>query len=103
MRGVRIRGDGVEFRDVVALGIPRLKRYKWAQIDRILLDGQRTIVLELWDGTQAVLPDVYDRRKLGTALEKLGHARAIPVRGGSGLDELPDDADGTETDADGTV
>jgi hypothetical protein len=93
MRGVRIRGDGLEFRDVVALGVPRLRRYKWAQIDRILLDGKRTIVLDLWDGTQAFLPEVNDREKLENALEKVGHARAIPVRGGVGLDELPDEAE----------
>jgi hypothetical protein len=93
MRGVRIKGDGLDFRDVVSLGIPRLRRYKWAQIDRILLDGPRTIVLELWDGTQAYLPEVNDRDKLATALEMVGHARAIPVRGGVGLDELPDEAE----------
>jgi hypothetical protein len=93
MRGVRIKGDGLDFRDVVSLGIPRLRRYKWAQIDRILLDGPRTIVLELWDGTQAYLPEVNDRDKLASALEMVGHARAIPVRGGAGLDELPDEAE----------
>src|SRR6478735_3856975 len=27
MRGVRIRGDGVEYRDIVSLGIPRLRRF----------------------------------------------------------------------------
>src|SRR5207344_2226355 len=31
MRGVRIRGDGVEYRDIVSLGIPRVRRFKWAQ------------------------------------------------------------------------
>ena len=30
---------------------------------------------------------------LSAALEKVAHARAIPVRGGSGLDELPDSAE----------
>jgi hypothetical protein len=93
MRGVRIKGDGLDFRDVVSLGLPRLRRYKWAQIDRILLDGPRTIVLELWDGTQAYLPEVNDRDKLASALEMVGHARAIPVRGGTGLDELPDEVE----------
>jgi hypothetical protein len=92
MRGVRIKGDGLDFRDVVSLGIPRLRRFKWAQIDRIVLD-QRSIVLELWDGTQAYLPEVNERDKLATALEMVGHARAIPVRGGTGLDELPDEVD----------
>jgi hypothetical protein len=90
MRGVRIRGDGLEFRDVVTLGIPRLRRYRWAQIDRILLDVPSGVVLELWDGSRAYMPEVNDRVSLSAALEKVGHARAIPVRGGSGLDELPD-------------
>jgi hypothetical protein len=96
MRGVRIRPDGLEFREVVSLGIPRLRRYKWAQIDRILLDSPSAIVIELWDGTHAYLPDVNDREQLGAALEKVALARAIPVRGGGGLDELPD-----ETERDG--
>lgn len=90
MRGVRIRGDGLEFRDVVTLGIPRLRRYRWAQIDRILLDGSSGVVLELWDGSRAYMPEVNDRASLSAALEKVAHARAIPVRGGAGLDELPD-------------
>lgn len=93
MRGVRIRGDGLEFRDVVTLGIPRLRRYRWAQIDRILLDVASGIVLELWDGSRAYMPEVSDRASLAAALEKVAHARAIPVRGGSGLDELPDSAE----------
>lgn len=90
MRGVRIRGDGLEFREVMPLGLPRMRRYKWAQIDRVLLDVPSSIVLELWDGTRAYLPVVNDRVSLSAALEKVGHARAIPVRGGTGLDELPD-------------
>jgi hypothetical protein len=93
MRGVRIRGDGLEFRDVIALGMPRLRRFKWAQIDRIVLDAPRTIALELWDGTRADLPEVGDRQRLAAALEKVAHARAIPVRGGVGLDELPEDGE----------
>jgi len=93
MRGVRIRGDGLEFRDVIALGVPRLRRFKWAQIDRIVLDAPRSIVLELWDGTRADLPEVGDRARLAAALEKVAHARAIPVRGGVGLDELPEEGE----------
>jgi hypothetical protein len=90
MRGVRIRGDGVEYRDVVSLGIPRLRRFKWAQIDRVILDAPRSVALDLWDGTRAFLPEVSDRSSLAATLEKVAHARAIPVRGGHGLDELPD-------------
>jgi len=102
MRGVRIRSDGLEFRDVVSLGIPRLRRYKWAQIDRILLDSPSAIVIELWDGTHAYLPEVSDRDQLGSALEKVALARAIPVRGGGGLDELPDSTEVPDSTADET-
>ena len=98
MRGVRIRGDGVEYRDIVSLGIPRLKRFKWAQIDRVILDQPRSVALDLWDGTRAFLPAVSDRLSLAATLEKVAHARAIPVRGGNGLDELPDSAEFADED-----
>ncbi|GMV15320.1 MAG: hypothetical protein HS104_29545 [Polyangiaceae bacterium] len=89
MRGVRIRPDGIEYRDVL-LGWPRIRRYRWPQIDRIILDQPRSIVLDLWDGTHALLPEVGDRAGLSMALEKVAHARAIPVRGGKGVDEIPE-------------
>ncbi len=93
MRGVRVRGDGVEYRDVVSLGIPRLRRFKWAQIDRVILDAPRSVALDLWDGTRAFLPRVSDRLSLSATLEKVAYARAIPVRGGHGLDELPESSE----------
>lgn len=96
MRGVRIRGEGLEFRDVVSLGLPKIKRYRWAQIDRIILDLPQTVALDLWDGTRAFLPIVEDRSGLAAALEKVGAARAIPVRGGAGLDDIPEEGDFVE-------
>jgi hypothetical protein len=90
MRGVRIRGDGVEYRDVIAWGWPRLRRFKWAQIDRVILDAPSAVALDLWDGTRALLPEVSDREALSRTLEKVALARAIPVRGGGMLDDLPD-------------
>lgn len=90
MRGVRIRGDGLEYREVLALGWPRVRRYKWAQIDRIILDSPGAIGLDLWDGTRAFLPLVSDRERLCATLEKVAAARAIPIRGGAGLDEIPE-------------
>jgi hypothetical protein len=90
MRGVRIRGDGVEYRDMVTIGIPRVKRLRWAQMDCIVLDLPQTIAIDLWDGTRAYLPVVSDRALLSATLEKVAAARAIPVRGGAGLDEIPE-------------
>lgn len=89
MRGVRIRGDAVEYRDVASLGWPKVRRYKWAQIDRIVFEDQ-VIALDLWDGTRAFLPVVSDLRGLSSVLETVAAARAIPVKGGAGLDEIPE-------------
>jgi hypothetical protein len=90
MRGVRIHGDGLEYRDVVSFFIPKRRRYRWAQIDRISLDEPNSIGLDLWDGTHVFLPPVSDHAALAATLEKVGAARAIPVRGGKGLDDIPE-------------
>ncbi|HEY1534737.1 MAG TPA: hypothetical protein VGF76_11980 [Polyangiaceae bacterium] len=97
MRGVRVRADGVDYRDTT-LGWPRARRFKWAQIDRIVLDLPY-IALDLWDGTRSFLPAVEDRAALAIVLEKVGHARAIPVRGGVGLDEIPEEGEFDEEEA----
>lgn len=92
MRGVRIRPDGVEARDVTAL-VPKLKRYRWPQIEQIVLDGASQVSLDLWDGRRAYLPDVSDRDGLTMALERVARARAIPVRGARfDVDELEDES-----------
>jgi hypothetical protein len=90
MRGVRVRADGLEYRDVISLGWPRVRRYRWPQIDCIVLDQPRMIAIDLWDGSRAFLPEVADREGLASVLEKVAAARAIPVRGGIGLDEIPE-------------
>ncbi len=99
MRGVRLLSDGVEYRDVGALGMPKVKRYRWAQIDRIVLDLPQCVALDVWDGSRVFLPVIADREGLSAALETLAAARAIPVRGGVGLDELPEPSDLAEETA----
>jgi hypothetical protein len=93
MRGVRVRGDGVEYRDVVSLLIPKLRRLRWAQMDRIHLMKAGLITIDLWDGTRAILPKVQEHDLLARTLEQVAHARAIPLEGGIGLDEMPDEED----------
>jgi hypothetical protein len=90
MRGVRVYGDGVESREVHSLIVPRVRRYIWTQLERIVLDQPTRIALDLWDGSRAFLPRVRDREALETMLEQVAAARAIPTLGGRGLDELPD-------------
>jgi hypothetical protein len=93
MRGVRVRGDGVEYRDLVSMVWPKVRRYKWAQIDRVTIDDAGFIVLDLWNGDSALLPPVMNSSKLASTLEKVAMARAIPVKGGRGVDEIPEPGD----------
>ncbi len=93
MRGVRIHGDAVEYRDVISNLWPRVRRYKWAQIDQITFEPSGSISLDLWDGTRQFLPAVGDRDGLAQALERVALARAIPLRGGRGFDDYPESAD----------
>jgi hypothetical protein len=97
MRGVRIRGDGIEYRDVVALAWPKRRRFRWPQVDCMIFDIPGEIAFDLWDGSRAFLPKVGDREGLIASLETVAAARAIPVRGGLGLDDIPD-ADELEED-----
>ncbi len=90
MRGVRVRGDGLDYRDLVSWTWPKVRRFRWPQVDGILLDRQDVIALDLWDGSRVYLPEVADRDGLAALLEKVAAARAIPVRGGKGLDEIPE-------------
>jgi hypothetical protein len=90
MRGVRVFGDGIEARDIDYLVVPRVRRYRWPQIERILLDLESTVGLDLWDGSRALLPPVGELTKLLATLEHVALARAIPVRGGGRLDEVPE-------------
>jgi hypothetical protein len=99
MRGVVIHPDGLELRELLPLGWPRVRRYHWSQIDRVFVPAaiasvasdreHRSIRLDLWDGTRTFLPRVRNEEELGVMLERVALARAIPLEGGSGiLDDL---------------
>lgn len=97
MRGVRICTDGVEAREIVNLFLPRVRKYTWPQLECIVLDEEYSIAVDLWDGRREYLPRVNNREKLQAMLERVAAARAIPVRGGAGLDEWvePEEGEGT--------
>ncbi len=99
MRGVIIHPDGLELRELLPLGWPRVRRYHWSQIDKVFVPAsasgpatpsdQRSIRLDLWDGSHTFLPRVRKEDQLGVLLERVALARAIPLEGGSGiLDDL---------------
>lgn len=98
MRGVRIYPDGVEARDVLNMVVPKLRRYRWPQIEAIVLDQRTSIALDLWDGSRVFLPTVSDAAGLVAALQTVAEARAIPVQGAPATDEVIEDEEGDPAD-----
>jgi hypothetical protein len=90
MRGVVVHPEGLEARDVLGVGWPRVRRLAWPQIDKIVLDAGQTIAVDLWDGRREWLPKVGERDELAAVLERVAIARAIPVSGGTGLLDAPE-------------
>ncbi len=78
MRGVIVTNEGIDTREVLLFGVPRLKRWAWPQIDRLVLDDHG-VMLELWDGQYERLPDVADPKALADLLEQIATARSIQV------------------------
>jgi hypothetical protein len=79
MRGVIVHSDGLEARYSIALGlVPRVRRWAWPQIDRIVVD-ERRVMLELWDSTYEHLPAVAEPARLREMLERICASRKIPV------------------------
>jgi hypothetical protein len=95
MRGVVVHPDGIELRELLGLGWPRVRRLHWSQIDRVVVPAManlpatappsKGIRLDLWDGTHTFLPHVARSGELGQVLERVALARAIPLEGGTGL------------------
>jgi len=91
LRGVVLHPDGIDVRELLSLGWPRVRRFHWSQIDRLSVPPAqgtapvKTIRLDLWDGSRTWLPDVARASELGILLERVALARAIPIEGGTGL------------------
>lgn len=78
MRGVVVSGDGVEARDLLLMGVPRVRKWTWSQIDRLVLDDDG-VLLELWNGTYERLPRVAKGRELADVLERFAASRGRTV------------------------
>lgn len=105
MSGVIVHPDGIETREVLPMGVPRIKKLAWAQIDRVAIPATpsgvarasvqttpsklKKIRLDLWDGSHQFLPEVAKLPDLALMIERVALARAIPIEGGTGMvDEL---------------
>ncbi len=118
LAGVVVRPDGIEMREILPFGMPRIRRLAWAQIDRVaipranpaapegprdpLTKGFKKIRLDLWNGHHAFLPDVAKQLDLALIIERVALARAIPIEGGTGLvDDLGSPFGDEDADDDG--
>ena len=77
LRGVIVTRDAIEARFLIA-GFPKVKRWTWAQIDRVVVD-EEAVMLELWDGTYERLPKVRDGKKLADMVAGIATARGRAV------------------------
>ncbi len=78
MRGLIVRADGVEARYLLALGFPRICRWTWAQVERVIVDDE-SVMFEMWNGEYERLPEVHDTHRLADLLERIAAGRKIRV------------------------
>ena len=78
MRGVVITKDGIEARYLLPMGVPRVKRWQWAQVHRMVMDG-RGIMLELWDSSYERLPSVGETARLMGVLNHAATKHGIVI------------------------
>ena len=78
MRGVLVSEEWIEARYLLPLGIPKARRWGWAQVLRVVVDDTR-IALELWDGSFEKLPQVARGRDLVQLVLRHAHRRRIDV------------------------
>lgn len=77
LRGVIVTRDSVETR-TLSMGFPRVRRFRWPQIDRVLVD-ERDVIFELWDGSYERLPRVRDAEKLVDLIGRVAIGRGRSV------------------------
>lgn len=77
LRGVIVTRDGVETR-TLNFGFPRVRRFRWAQIDRVVLDKDE-VLFELWNGTYERLPPVNDGEKMVDLIARIATGRGRQI------------------------
>jgi hypothetical protein len=78
LRGVVVTRDAIEARYLLAFGFPRVAKWSWAQVDRLVMDDE-DVLLELWDGTYERLPRVKENKKLIELLHRVALARGRQI------------------------
>lgn len=83
LRGVIVTGEAIESRDIRLGGMPSVKRWSWAQVDRVVIDDDDHVMLELWNGSYDKLPRVQRATELAELIARVATAR------GRGVTRLP--------------
>jgi hypothetical protein len=78
MRGVLVSDDWIEARYLLALGIPRARRWGWPQVLRLIVDGPH-VAFEFWDGSYERLPRVAKSAELVALLIQHADRHRIDV------------------------
>ncbi|MBX3230552.1 MAG: hypothetical protein KIT84_02505 [Labilithrix sp.] len=79
LRGVIVTSEGVETR-TLSMGFPRVRRYRWAQIDRVILHKEaESVAFELWNGEYERLPKVARADEMVSLLERVAIGRGREV------------------------
>jgi hypothetical protein len=76
MRGVIVKPDGIEARYLLPMGIPKIRRWAWSQIERMVVDDTQ-VMFELWNGQYERLPAVAEPKKLSELLEHIAATRNL--------------------------
>ena len=79
MRGVIVQRDGLEARYILPLGVPRVRRWAWVQVHRMILDTKDGVILELWSGQYEKLPHVARPQELLAVLGQKATQHGIIV------------------------
>jgi hypothetical protein len=78
MRGVIVTAQGIEARYLLALGVPRIVRWTWTQMDRFVLDD-RKVLIEMWNGTSELLPPVAQHSEMCKLIESIARGKKKDV------------------------
>lgn len=78
LRGVIVTAEAIETRDIRFGGMPSVKRWSWAQVDRVVVDDEQ-VMLELWNGSYDKLPRVHRGRDLAELIARIATARGRGV------------------------
>ena len=78
MRGVIVHRDGLEARYILPLGMPRVRKWAWAQIHRMVVSDDGVMV-ELWTNEYEKLPPVAKTAELAALLVQMAAQHGITV------------------------